>query len=146
MKLIKAQIASYLSTECESELTFATNNSVLASYIANNYDKEFDILVRKELGVDLLNRYVYAGPKDGLSAKITAIDELHAVGNHEMKVIFNPPATILFKDGKKYVSKAHYEEFDEEKGLLMCLAKANGISHLELKRMIKNAKRPKEEC
>lgn len=60
----------------------------------------------------------------------------------ETKVIFNPPATILYYKGKKYVSKAHEEDFDEEKGLLMCIAKANGISHLELKRMIKNAKRP----
>lgn len=59
-----------------------------------------------------------------------------------IKVIFNNPATILFIDGKKYVSKAHDEEFDEEKGLLMCLAKAQGISHLELKRMIKGAERP----
>lgn len=61
------------------------------------------------------------------------------------KVIFNPPATILYYKGNKYVSKVHEEEFDEEKGLLMCLAKANGISHLELKRMIKNAKRPQED-
>ena len=30
--------------------------------------------------------------------------------------------------------------FDKEKGLLMCLAKANGYSHLDIKRMIKNAK------
>ena len=66
----------------------------------------------------------------------------------DIKVIFNNPATILFVNGKKYISKAHDETFDEEKGLLMCLAKANGISHLELQRMIKNAKRqslpPKE--
>ena len=56
------------------------------------------------------------------------------------KVIFNPPATILFINGKKYVSKAHEENFDKEKGLLMCLAKANGYSHLDIKKMIKNAK------
>ena len=61
--------------------------------------------------------------------------------NNDTKVIFNNPATILFINGKKYVSKVHEEEFDEEKGLLMCLAKANGISHLELQRMIKGAKR-----
>lgn len=60
---------------------------------------------------------------------------------NDIKVIFNDPATILFMNGKKYVSKAHNEPFDEEKGLLMCLAKAQGISHLELKRMIKGAKR-----
>ena len=59
------------------------------------------------------------------------------------KIIFNNPATILIDTatGKKYVSKAHGEEFDEEKGLLMCLCKAYGISHLELKRMIKKAKK-----
>lgn len=62
-----------------------------------------------------------------------------------MKVIFNDPATILFVDGEKYVSKAHKEKFDEEKGLLMCIAKANGISHLELKRIIKNAQRPENK-
>ena len=61
------------------------------------------------------------------------------------KVIFNPPATILYIKGKKYVSKAHDEKFDEEKGLLMCIAKAYGITHLELKRMIKNASRPQEK-
>lgn len=52
----------------------------------------------------------------------------------EYKVIFNKPATILFVNGEKYISKAHGEDFDEEKGLLMCLAKANGISHIMLKK------------
>ncbi len=61
------------------------------------------------------------------------------------QIIINPPAVILIKDGKKYVSKAHEEEFDEEKGLLMCLAKAQGITHLELKRMLKNAKKPEKK-
>ena len=65
--------------------------------------------------------------------------------NNDIKVIFNNPATILFINGNKYVSKVHNEPFDEEKGLLMCLAKANGISHLELQRIIKNAKRPTKE-
>lgn len=56
------------------------------------------------------------------------------------KFIFNDPATILFVNGKKYVAKAHDEEFDCEKGALVCLMKSFGISHLDLKRMIKNAK------
>lgn len=68
-------------------------------------------------------------------------DYFAAPKKNETKVIFNPPATILFMNGKKYVSKAHNEEFDEEKGLLMCLAKANGITHLQLKKMLKGAKR-----
>lgn len=68
------------------------------------------------------------------------------MNKNDIKVIYNNPVTILYMNGKKYVSKAHEEQFDEEKGLLMCLAKANGISHLELQRMIKGAKRvkPKE--
>ncbi len=55
------------------------------------------------------------------------------------KIIFNDPATILYANGKRYVSKAYNEAFDEEKGLLMCLIKAFGISHLDLQRMIKGA-------
>ena len=51
-------------------------------------------------------------------------------------VIFNDPATILFVNGSKYVSKAYKEKFDKEKGLLMCFAKAFGISHSMLKKMI----------
>ena len=64
---------------------------------------------------------------------------------NNIKVIFSDPATILFIGDKKYISKAHGEKFDPEKGLLMCLAKANGISHLDLKRMIKGATYPKFE-
>ena len=64
--------------------------------------------------------------------------------SNKIKVIFNNPVTILYYKGKKYISKAHDETFDEEKGLLMCLAKANGISHLELKRILKNAQRQKK--
>lgn len=75
----------------------------------------------------------------GFSGDIRAAGNTNSKANVE--VIFNPPATILFMNGKKYVSKAHNEAFDEEKGLLMCLAKANGITHLQLKKMIKGAKR-----
>lgn len=76
-------------------------------------------------------------------------DKLFAKGQDKYRVIINDPAVILFveewnpffgkRQERKYVSKAHNEEFDPEKGLLMCLAKANGISHLDLKRMLKKA-------
>lgn len=75
----------------------------------------------------------------GVGEKITM--EKNNMNKNKTKIIFNKPLTILYVNGKRYISKAHEEEFDEEKGLLMCLAKANGISHLELKRMIKNAQR-----
>lgn len=40
------------------------------------------------------------------------------------KVIFNPPATIVFwSDGEKTVVKAHDEAFDPEKGLAMAFCK-----------------------
>lgn len=55
------------------------------------------------------------------------------------KVIFNDPATILFVDGEKYVTKAYMDEFNPEVGLAFCLLKSFGISYLDLKRMIKNA-------
>lgn len=70
------------------------------------------------------------------------LDDVVEDKKEEAKVIFNPPATILYMNGKKYVSKAHEEDFDEEKALAITLCKAFGISYLELKRMIKNAKRP----
>lgn len=58
-----------------------------------------------------------------------------------MRVIFNKPTTILIVGDKKYISKAHDEEFDEEKGLLMCLAKASGYTHANLKALLKSAQR-----
>lgn len=40
------------------------------------------------------------------------------------KVIFNPPATIVFwKNGSKTVVKAHGEVFDPEKGLAMAISR-----------------------
>lgn len=40
------------------------------------------------------------------------------------RVIFNPPATIVFwTDGTKTVVKAHDEPFDQEKGIAMALVK-----------------------
>lgn len=58
-----------------------------------------------------------------------------------MRVIFNNPTTILIVGDKKYIAKAHDEEFDEEKGLLMCLAKASGYTHANLKALLKGAQR-----
>lgn len=61
--------------------------------------------------------------------------------NNDTKVIFNNPATILFINGKKYVSKAYQEQFDEEKAVAITLCKAFGVSYADIKRMIKGAKR-----
>lgn len=57
------------------------------------------------------------------------------------KVIFSGKATVLIKDGKKYVSKCKDgDAYDKEKGLLLCLAQANGISYRDLQEMIAGAK------
>lgn len=56
--------------------------------------------------------------------------------------IFNPPATILYKCGKKSVSKCDSEDtFDEEKGLMMCLLKSHGYTYGDIERLLKSAKR-----
>ena len=56
------------------------------------------------------------------------------------KVIFEGKTTTLLKDGKKYVAKCgDGDTYDKEKGLLICLAKANGITFKDLQEMLDNA-------
>ena len=58
----------------------------------------------------------------------------------EPKLIFRDNATILIKDGKKYVAKCEVgDTYDREKGLLVALAKANGYNFKEIQKMIANA-------
>ena len=56
------------------------------------------------------------------------------------KLIFKDNATILIKDGKKYVTKCDKNDtYDREKGLLVVLAKANGYNYNDIQEMLKNA-------
>lgn len=56
------------------------------------------------------------------------------------KLIFRDDATILIKDGKKYVTKCDKNDtYDREKGLLVVLAKANGYNYNDIQEMLKNA-------
>ena len=58
------------------------------------------------------------------------------------KVIFNEPATVLYKDGKKYVSKCDKEDkFSEELGLALCLLKSFGVSYSDFEKLLNSAKR-----
>ena len=58
------------------------------------------------------------------------------------EVIFNEPATVLYKDGKKYVCKCDKEDkFSEELGLALCLLKAFGVSYSDFEKLLKGAKR-----
>lgn len=56
------------------------------------------------------------------------------------KVILRDKATILFKDGEKYVTKCNEEDtYDREKGVLMALAKAHGYSYRDIEKMVAEA-------
>lgn len=56
------------------------------------------------------------------------------------KLIFRDNATILLKDGKRYVTKCQAgDTYDIEKGLLLCLAKANGYTYNDIYEMLNNA-------
>lgn len=60
------------------------------------------------------------------------------------EVIFNEPATILYKDGEKYICKCDKEDkFNEELGLALCLLKSFGVSYSDFKELLKGAKRQK---
>lgn len=90
--------------------------------------------------------------RDGLRAKVTLIDEMHGVKNHDPfeieNVIFNDPATIVFwNDGTKTVVKATNEDFDPEKGLAMAIAKkALGNKHEYYNVFKKWLKKYEKEC
>lgn len=56
------------------------------------------------------------------------------------RIIFRDNATILIKDGKRYVAKCcDGDTYDREKGLLVCLAKAHGYTFNDLQEMLKGA-------
>lgn len=56
------------------------------------------------------------------------------------KLIFRDNATILIKDGKRYVTKCDKDDvYDREKGLLIVLAKANGIKYADIQKILENA-------
>ena len=60
----------------------------------------------------------------GLSVKAVPYKKEITIFKEPKKVIFNPPATIVFwADGSKTVVKCHNEEFDPEKGVAMALCK-----------------------
>lgn len=62
------------------------------------------------------------------------------------KVIFNEPATVLYKDGKKYVCKCDKEDkFSEELGLALCLLKSFGVSYSDFEQLLKGAKRQNKD-
>ncbi|MFQ8657463.1 MAG: hypothetical protein ACLR88_06830 [[Clostridium] innocuum] len=54
-------------------------------------------------------------------------------------MLVSDQTTILFdEDGKKHVSKCSNEEFDIEKGIMMCLCKKHGYTYQDIRRLLKN--------
>lgn len=124
-------------------------NNKFGTVIEKEYDRFLDdeselITIQYDCSSEIL--LIRTSFKEDFIEKLKNKGDKKMKSNKKYEVILNDPAVILFVDNcddtvrQKYVSKAHNEPFDSEKGLLMCLAKANGISHLDLKRMIKNAK------
>lgn len=121
------------------------------------------VRIRKDLEVD--EQYgmltLYRGCMSSLRGNICTIKELIRDGNFvffgveentfywskEMleavennKLIFRDNATILLKDGKRYVTKCQVSDtYDREKGLLLCLAKANGYTYNDICEMLNDA-------
>ena len=60
-----------------------------------------------------------------------------------IKVSFNKNETKVTINGKMYSAKCHPEDrFDKEKGVLLCLAQAQGISYKKLTQLIPKASKP----
>lgn len=90
---------------------------------------------------------------EDITMKVDRTMKIERIENYELvflpsikKVIFNPPATIVFwNDGKKTIVKASKdEEFSEEVGLCEAIAKRYFGSRSALLNAVKNAKRPAE--
>lgn len=78
--------------------------------------------------------------------KLFDIMKKRYVNKHKNEVIFNEPATVLYKDGKKYVSKCDKEDkFSEELGLALCLLKSFGVSYSDFEKLLNSAKRQGEK-
>lgn len=107
------------------------------NFSVNNYTNQNDYIMAVDVNIDA---YLSQEEFRKLSQGYGLLLNNKEINHKTAKVIFNDPATILFVGDKKYVVKAHDEEFDAEKGLSMALLRYFGISHLDLKRMIKSAK------
>lgn len=74
------------------------------------------------------------------------VKNFYKINANDAKIIFNPPATIVFRDDKKAIAKCHPDDdFNEETGLMVALLKSFGIKYSDLQEMLKNAKRPQSE-
>lgn len=114
------------------------NNMTFRHEFFNNLDTDYTVeKVDEEDDTIFVNGFWV-----GVTAIDYAIDkkENKEVNDKDMRVIFNDRATILFKDGKKFVAKCEPDdEFDKEKGLYVCLAKAAGYKFDDIQKLLDNA-------
>lgn len=98
------------------------------------YMVEFDENIQGHSG--LLGMY----GKDG-SCWCLEYSQIQLAKEPKFKVVFSGDTTTLFKEGKKYATARCQagDTYDREKGLLVCLAKANGINFKELREMLDRA-------
>lgn len=65
----------------------------------------------------------------------------HAFDKMGIEIIINPPAVIMFRNGKKYVAKCHPDdEFNAEIGIMMCFVKSCGYKYNEITELVSKAK------
>ena len=114
---------------CEPSLSIAVSDGgVKITNTETNYSEDITMKVDRTMKIERIESY--------------ELVFLPAI----KKVIFNPPATIVFwNDGKKTIVKASKdEEFSEEVGLCEAVAKRYFGSRSALLNAVKNAKRPAE--
>lgn len=118
------------------------------------------VRIRKDLEVNKKygNLPLYGGIMSNLRGNVCTITGVSSEGNFEVKenpfywskemlepvkdhkLIFRDNVTILLKNGKRYVTKCQAgDTYDREKGLLLCLAKANGYTYNDICEMLNNA-------
>lgn len=68
------------------------------------------------------------------------INEIKKIEMEKYKFVINGNKTIMIKDNKKIIVECDKEdEFDIEKGIMLCLLKDNDFSYSDLKYFVENA-------
>lgn len=124
---IKDNATSIVKCDCDNDLFKLLN--LWGIYKQDKIDIEFNPIEYK-CNCDIDKCYTFAFIDNILGFKT------------KNEVIFNEPATILYRNGKKYVSKCDKEDkFSEELGLALCLLKSFGVSYSDFEKLLKGAKR-----
>jgi len=104
----------------------------------NEYEKETCYFVRSFVRSFIM---FYGIKKWSISNGYEIVEFNSLKSNSTAQVTFDPPKTILTLNGKEFVSVAKDKPFDKEKGVLMCLAKANGFDYEKVSELVASAKK-----